>query len=171
MPLVVPPAAAAIGETFTAGHMIRMALQEASLQAAYVEVAPRLTGEARRVVDEIIARRDTFIDFYHRETSARVARSRRERLSARIALVGWQPLRIVGVPDPDEPRAMGNLFLGADARARLDAAQRPTFDLLKGIDLVPGTDPRGRHHLPQRVHQDGHRHLTRRTHSAGPRLS
>jgi hypothetical protein len=143
MPLVVPPLAAAIGEPFTAGHMIRMALQEASLRAAYAEMLPRLDGEARRVVLEIVSRRDTFIDFYQREASARIGRSRRERASARLSLVGWEPLRIVGVPDPDEARALGNIFLTDDAAARLDAAQRPTLDLLDGVGLVPGTDRDG----------------------------
>ena len=143
MPLVVPPLAAAVGEPFTAGHMIRMALQEASLRAAYAEMLPRLDGEARRVVLEIVSRRDTFVDFYQREASARIGRSRRERASARLSLVGWEPLRIVGVPDPDEARALGNIFLTDDAAARLDAAQRPTLDLLDGVGLVPGTDRDG----------------------------
>ena len=143
MPLTVPPIAAAVGEPFTAGHMIRMALQEASLRAAYVEVLPRLDGEAHRVALEIVSRRDAFVDFYHREASARIARSRRERISARLALIGWEPLRVAGVPDPDEPRAMGNIFLTDDARARLDDAQRPTLDLLDGVGLVPGTDRDG----------------------------
>ncbi|MFT3889330.1 MAG: hypothetical protein QM713_14375 [Arachnia sp.] len=143
MPLTVPPVASAIGEPFTAGHMIRMALQEASLQAAYAEILPRLEGEAHRVVAEVIARRDVFIDFYLRESSARIARSRRERAIARLALVGWQPLRIVGVPDLDEPRALGNIFLGDDAKERLRAAQRPALDLLRGIGLTQGSDRDG----------------------------
>jgi ZIP family zinc transporter len=58
-----------------------------------------------------VSRRETFVDFYQREASARIARSRRERISARLALVGWEPLRVVGVPDPDEARALGNIFL------------------------------------------------------------
>ncbi len=144
MPLIVPPIAAAVGEPFTAGHMIRMALQEASLRAAYAELLPRLDGEARRVVDEIVSRRETFVDFYQREASARIARSRRERISARLALVGWEPLRVVGVPDPDEARALGNIFLTDDAAERLRAAQRPILDLLDGVGLVPGTDRDGR---------------------------
>ena len=143
MPLVVPPVAAVIGEPFTAGHMIRMALQEASLRAAYTELLPRLDGEARRVVEEIAARRAVFVDFYHREASARIARSGAERLSARLALAGWQPLRIVGVPDPDEARALGTIFLTEAAQARLRAAQRPTLDLLDGVGLVPGVDRDG----------------------------
>ncbi len=143
MPLMVPPIAAAVGEPFTAGHMIRMALQEVSLRAAYVELLPRLDGEAHRVVEEIIERRAAFVDFYHLEASARIARSRLERNCARLALVGWQPLRIVGVPDPDERRALGSIFLGRDAVARLRAAQRPTLELLHGTGLMPGTDRDG----------------------------
>lgn len=143
MPLVVPPISAVAGEVTTVGHMIRMALQEASLRAAYTELLPRLSGEARRVVTEVIERRSTFIDYYHGETAARIARSRGEARSARLALVGWQPLRIVGVPDPDEQRAMGNIFLTPDARARLRDAQQPTLDLLRGIGLRPGTDRDG----------------------------
>lgn len=143
MPLVVPGVSAAVGEATSAGHMIRMALQEASLQAAYAEVLVRLDGEARRVIEEIVARRTAFVDFYRREASARIARSRREALSAKLAVVGWQPLRIVGVPDPDEARALGNIFLGDDAKARLREAQRPLLDLLRGVGLEPGTGPDG----------------------------
>lgn len=143
MPLVVSPVSAIAGEVTTVGHMIRMALQEASLRAAYTELLPRLRGEARRVVAEIIERRATFIDFYHAETSARIARSRGEARSARLALVGWQPLRIVGVPDPDEQRAMGNIFLTPEAQCRLRAAQQPILDLLRGIGLQPGSDRDG----------------------------
>lgn len=144
IPLVVPPASAAIGETFTAGHMIRMALQEVSLQAAYRELASRLSGEAARVVTEIVERRTAFIDFFHAEASARIARSLAERTAARLALIGWEPLRIVGVPDPDEARALATIFLTADAQQRLVQAQRPTRDLLRGIGLEPGTDRDGR---------------------------
>lgn len=143
MPLTVPWMAAAIGEPFTAGHMIRMALQEASLRAAYAELLGRLAGEAHRVIAEIVERRATFVEFFHLEASARLARSRRERILARAALIGWEPLRIVGVPDPDEPRAMGNIFLSQEARSRLRAAQQPTRELLAGIGLVPGTDHSG----------------------------
>lgn len=143
MPLVVPPVTAVIGEPFTAGHMVRMALQEASLKAAYSEMRSRLHGEAERVVAEIVHRRATFVEFFHLEAAARLARSARERASARLALVGWEPLRIVGVPDADETRAIGNIFLTPDARSRLSEAQRPTLDLLRGIGLVPGTDRDG----------------------------
>lgn len=143
MPLVAPAATAVIGERTTAGHMTRMAIQEASLRAAYAELLPRLDGEARRVVQEIIDRREVIIEFFHKEASARVARSRGEANAARLALIGWEPLRIVGVPDPDEPRAMGNIFIDANARARLAAAQQPTRDLLRGIGLHPGTDREG----------------------------
>jgi hypothetical protein len=142
-PMVVPPVAAVVGEPFTAGHMIRMALQEASLKAAYVELLPRLRGEARRIVEEVIARRAAFVDFYQREASARIGRSRAEAVAARLALVGWKPLRVTGVPDPDEPRAMGNIFLDGAALQRLRDAQRPALGLLRGIGLEPGTDREG----------------------------
>ncbi|MFV0407653.1 MAG: hypothetical protein ACK5LN_12680 [Propioniciclava sp.] len=139
-PLVAPGVTATIGETTTAWHMIRMALQEASLQAAYRELLPRLSGEAKRVVEIVAERRTPFIDFYNRETSARMARSRPEAVAARLALVGWQPLRIVGIPDPDEARALGTIFLTEEASTRLAAAQQPTRDLLHGIGLRHGTD-------------------------------
>lgn len=143
MPLVAPAVTAAIGESTTAGHMMRMALQERSLQAAYTEILPRVRGEARRVVEEVVSRRTAFIEFFHQEASARIARSRAEAASAKLALVGWQPLRIVGVPDPDETRAMRTIFLDAPARRRLHEAQRPTLDLLRGVGLRPGTDREG----------------------------
>ena len=52
MPVVVAPVAAVVGESITAGHMLRLALQEASLQATYAALLPRLEGEAARVVTE-----------------------------------------------------------------------------------------------------------------------
>ncbi|MFV0429329.1 MAG: hypothetical protein ACK5KO_07890 [Arachnia sp.] len=143
MPMVAPGVTAAIGETTTAWNMIRMALQEASLQAAYAEIAPRLHGEAARVIDEVIGRRDDYVSFYHQEASARIARSSAEATAAKLALTAWRPLRIVGVPDPDEARAMGNIFLTDQARERLAAAQRPTLELLNGIGLRPGSDRNG----------------------------
>lgn len=143
MPMVAPPVAAVLGEATTSGHMIRMALQEASLRAAYAEMLPRLEGEAHRVVEEVVAQRATFVDFFHQEASARIARSGKEARAARLALIGWEPLRVVGVPDPDEQRALGNIFITADARARLRAAQQPTRDLLRGIGLKSGMDREG----------------------------
>ena len=72
MPVVVAPVAAVVGESITAGHMLRLALQEASLQATYAAVLPRLDGEAARVVTEIIARRATIVEFFELEASARI---------------------------------------------------------------------------------------------------
>lgn len=143
MPLVAPGITAVVGEPTTAGHMIRMALQERAMQAAYVALLPRLRGEARRVVEVVVERRDAMIDYFHGEASARIARSRAEALSARLALVGWQPLRIVGVADPDERRALGNIFLTPAAREHYVSGQRRTKDLLRGIGLRPGTDRDG----------------------------
>ncbi|QXT62436.1 hypothetical protein [Tessaracoccus palaemonis] len=140
MPVVVAPVAAVVGESITAGHMLRLALQEASLQATYAALLPRLDGEAARVVTEIIARRATIVEFFELEASARIARSRTERLSAKGSLLAWRPLRIVGVPDPDEDRALASIFSTPDARAGLASVDARIRGLLDGRGLIAGTD-------------------------------
>lgn len=140
MPVVAAPVAALVGESITAGHMLRLALQEASLRATYQALLPRLSGEAARVVSEIIDRRVDIIDFFETEASARIGRSRGEALSARGALLGWRPLRIVGVPDPDEDRALASIFAAPEAKATLAYADARIRGLLEGRGIVPGTD-------------------------------
>ena len=123
LPLVAPIWTSIVGESVTAGHMARLAIQESSLQAAHRALLPRLDGEAARVVSTILERRDEMIRFFCMEASARITRSPQEARMAKLALhSGWKPLRIVGVADPDEPRAMASIFRTDGDRASLAAA-------------------------------------------------
>ncbi len=136
LPIVVPVWTSIAGESVTAGHVARLAVQEASLQAAYAALLPRLEGEASRVVHEIVDRRDEMIRFFRMEASARISRSPQEARMAKLHLrPGWRPFRVVGAPDPDETRALASIFrtpqdrirlAGADADLRRLLMERPT---------------------------------------------
>lgn len=140
LPFVAPVWTSIVGESVTVGHMARLAIQETALQAAYSALLPRLDGEAARVVTEIIGRRDEMIRFFTLEATARISRSPQEARMAKLFLLGsWKPLRIVGVPDRDEARALASLFRTPADRARLDACDRPIRDLL-------AVRPTGWHH-------------------------
>lgn len=131
LPVVAPVWTTLVGEPVVAGHMARLAVQESALQAAYRALLPRLSGEAHRVVSEIVRRRDTIIEFFRTEAAARIARSRAEAAAARVHLgAGWAPLRVVGVADADERRALSSIFSTADARAELAEALGAMQDLL-----------------------------------------
>ncbi|SHI78981.1 hypothetical protein SAMN02745244_01058 [Tessaracoccus bendigoensis DSM 12906] len=136
LPIFVPVWTSVAGESVTAGHMARLAVQEASLQAAYAALLPRLGGEGRRVVQEIVDRRDEMIRFFRMEASARISRSPQEARMAKLHLLQtWRPFRVVGAPDPDEERALASIFrtpldrlrlADADAGLRRLLMERPT---------------------------------------------
>lgn len=131
LPFVAPVWTSIVGESVTVGHMARLAIQETALQAAYSALLPRLDGEAERVVAEIIGRRDEMIRFFSLEATARISRSPQEARMAKLFLApSWKPLRIVGVPDGDEARAMASIFRTPEDRARLASADRPIRELL-----------------------------------------
>src|SRR5699024_7357590 len=111
------------GEALTAGHMARMAIQEASLQAGLVALAPRLSGEAARVVSEVVARHEGATDFFTTEAIARITRSRREALTARAVLALDSPLDGGGIPDPDLPAALAVIGEAPRDRAALRRAR------------------------------------------------
>ncbi|MDO5661493.1 MAG: hypothetical protein Q4G40_02250 [Brachybacterium sp.] len=120
VPILGPLATVIVGEPLTAGQMARLAVQEASLRAAYRALLPRLDGEARRVVGEVAERRPQMVEFFRVEAAARISRSRAEEISARLHLHRrWRALRVVGVPDPDENRALLSLGIGEEARHEL----------------------------------------------------
>lgn len=120
LPIVAPVVGGLVREPLTAGHMARLAVQEASLQAAERAVRARLSGEAARVLTEIVDRREEIIRFFRSEAVARIRRSRIEAVTARAHLMRpWAPLRIVGVPEPDEARALTSIFASASDRRRL----------------------------------------------------
>lgn len=124
LPLVAPVWTNIVGESVTAGQMVRLWVQEKALQAAYRAMLPRLDGEARHVVEEIVERRDEIIRFFRLEATARIHRSAGERRAARLHLHrGWRPLRIVGVADPDERLALASIFRTREDRARLREAR------------------------------------------------
>lgn len=131
LPMTVPVWTNIVGESVVAGQIARLAVQEASLQAACASVAARLDGEARRVMDVIVERRDEMVRFFRMEASARISRSPQEARMARWHLLpGWRPFRVVGVPDSDETRALASIFRSADDRARLAEADAGLRELL-----------------------------------------
>ncbi|MDO5675920.1 MAG: hypothetical protein Q4G35_00255 [Propionibacteriaceae bacterium] len=131
LPIVAPIWTSIAGESVTAGHMARLAIQEGAFQAAYLALLPRLDGEARRVVEEIARRRDEMIRFFRLEAAARISRSPQEARMAKLHLLpSWRPLRIIGAADPDEPRALRSIFRSPADRARLAAADTDLRRLL-----------------------------------------
>ncbi|KAA9395738.1 hypothetical protein FCK90_01705 [Kocuria coralli] len=150
LPIAGPGWTAAFGERVTAGHMARMALQEASLQAALRILRPRLQGlpEAQRVVGEIMDRRERSLDFFRQEAIARISRSRAEALTARLVVaVGGDPLRPAGRRIPGEQSARADLFQAPADRAVLSEAQTGITRFLPGPDrmvtIIPATAARG----------------------------
>ena len=134
-PLLTPLWNAAAGEPVAAGHMARMAIQEASLVAGLDAIARRLGGEAERVVRTVRARQEAAVDFFTQEAIGRITRSRKEAVVARLVLSLSSPLHGGGVPDPDLDAALQ--VLGADPRDRagLQRARREITRLLPGPDL------------------------------------
>lgn len=131
LPITVPIWTNIVGESVTAGQIARLAVQEASLQAACAAVARRLDGEALRVMDVIVERRDEMIRFFRMEASARISRSPQEARMASWHLTPlWRPFRVVGVPDSDEARALASIFRREEDRARLAEADAGLRKLL-----------------------------------------
>nr|WP_245354272.1 hypothetical protein [Brachybacterium sacelli] len=131
-PLLSPLWTAVAGESVAAGHMARMAIQEASLQAALHALSRRLDGEARRVVDLVLRRHQAAADFFTAEAIARIGRSRGEAVTARVVLALGSPLDGGGTPDADLPAAL--TVLGAEARDRA-ALRRARYEITR---LLPG---------------------------------
>lgn len=133
-PLLSPLWNGLAGESVAAGHMARMAIQEASLQAALVALGRRLDGEAGRVLEMVIARHQASVDFFTAEAIGRITRSRHEALTARLLLSLDSPLDGGGVVDPDLRAALA--VIGADPRDRA-ALRRARFEITR---LLPGPD-------------------------------
>lgn len=125
LPLISPMIGAGIGEPLTAGHMARMAIHEGALLAASQTLLPRLHGVAAQVVREVARRREDMVDFFRSEARARITRSAAERLAAQIYLLPpWRPLRLVGIADAEETRALASILgthAGRDALLTSDA--------------------------------------------------
>jgi hypothetical protein len=134
-PLLTPLWNAAAGEAIAAGHMARMAIQEATLMAGLDAVARRLGGEAERVVRTVRARHEATHEFFLAEAIGRITRSPREAAVARLVLAADSPLHGGGVPDPDLDAALQ--VIGADPRDRaaLHRARREITRLLPGPAL------------------------------------
>lgn len=151
LPVVAPVWTTLVGEPVVAGHMARLAVQEGALQSAYRALLPRLTGEAHRVVSEIVLRRDDVVEFFRTEAAARIGRSRAEAAAARVHLGnGWEPLRAVGVADADEARALPSIFRTPASRADLVASAAAIRDLLPPRRGGMGRDTLGRALVPLR---------------------
>ncbi|AQP48363.1 hypothetical protein BW730_13475 [Tessaracoccus aquimaris] len=131
LPIVVPVWTSLVGESVAAGQMARIAVQEATMQAAYRSLIPRLEGEAARVVQEVVDRRDEIVRFFRLEASARITRSPQEARMARWHLQsGWRPFRVVGVADPDEERALASIFRTPEDQAAFESADADLRRLL-----------------------------------------
>ncbi|WP_304502138.1 hypothetical protein [Brachybacterium sp. FME24] len=133
-PLLSPVWTALAGEAVAAGHMARMAIQEASLQAGLVAISRQLSGEARRAVEAVIERHDAAVDFFTSEAIARITRSRREAATARLVLSLTSPFDGGGTADADTRAALA--VLGADPRDRA-ALRGARFEITR---LLPGPD-------------------------------
>lgn len=141
-PLLSPLWTVLVGEAVTAGHMMRLAVQETWLREALTLLAERLDGEARRVALEVAGRHEDAIEFLRAEATARVTRSRREAIAARLVLTLDDPLHGGGVPDPDLPAALAELGADPAALAALDRARHDLTRLLPGADLPLGPSSR-----------------------------
>lgn len=133
-PLISPLWNEFAGEAVAAGHMARMAIQEASLQAALHAVARRLSGEALRVVETVIERHDAAVEFFTAEASGRIIRSPREAAVARLVLSLDSPLDGGGIIDPDLKPALQ--VIGAESRDRA-ALRRARYEITR---LLPAPD-------------------------------
>lgn len=133
-PVLAPLWSAVAGESVTAGHMARMAIQEATLQAGLRALAPQLHGETRRVVEWAAQRHEDPVRFFRAEATARITRSRREARTARVVLTLTSPLHGGGVPDDRLGAALS--VIGADPRDRA-ALHRARFEITR---LLPGPD-------------------------------
>ncbi|MGP9846144.1 hypothetical protein [Brachybacterium sp. 107] len=142
-PLLSPLWGIVTGEGVTAGHMARMAIQEASLQAALVAVSRQLDGEAKRVVDLVAQRHDAAVGFFTAEAITRITRSRGEAVSARAVLALSSPLHGGGLADAQLRTALR--VIGADARDRA-SLRRARFEITR---LLPGPDLSGRLPFPR----------------------
>lgn len=142
-PLLSPLWGIVTGEGVTAGHMARMAIQEASLQAALVAVSRQVDGEAQRAIDLVAERHGAAVDFFTAEAIARITRSRGEAASARAVLALSSPLHGGGLADAQLLTALR--VIGADARDRA-ALRRARFEITR---LLPGPDLPGRLPFPR----------------------
>ncbi|MDN5821279.1 MAG: hypothetical protein L0H74_11690 [Brachybacterium sp.] len=134
-PLLSPLWTGLAGEAVAAGHMARMAVQEASLQAALTAVSRRLSGEARRVTEMVVDRHQAAVDFFTAEAIGRLTRSPREAITARVLLSLGSPLEGGGLPDPDLRSALAVVGGTAADRAALHRARYEITRLLPGPDL------------------------------------
>lgn len=145
LPIVGPGWNAAVGEAVTAGHMARMAIQDASMLAALRAMLPRVPagGELRRILSTIIGRRERTVDFFRTEAIARITRSAAEARTARAVLtVGGDPLRPAGDWVPGETEARASIFRTATSRAALRRAHEEITRLLPGPTITAFSGPR-----------------------------
>jgi hypothetical protein len=145
LPIVGPGWNAAVGEAVTAGHMARMAIQDASMLAALRAMLPRVPagGELRRILSTIIGRRERTVDFFRTEATARITRSVAEARTARAVLtVGGDPLRPAGDWVPGETEARASIFRTATSRAALRRAHEEITRLLPGPTITTLSGPR-----------------------------
>ena len=124
-----------IGEPIVAGHMARLAIQESALEAAVRILGERTHGETRRVLTHVADRHVDAVDFFSQEARARIRRSRREAVTARVVLSLQSPFAVGGILDPVLPGALRTLASGPRERARLRRGRDEVLGLLPGPRL------------------------------------
>lgn len=125
LPILAPLRSGLRPDPTTAGQMARLALQEAGLRRAQLTLHERLRGHARTVLAEIIDRRERLITFFTEEARVRSSHSAGEAAAVRRVLRHpASALRIAGVADPDERRALTSLHLGSRPAAVPGQASR-----------------------------------------------
>lgn len=124
LPLTASVTGTVVGEPITAGHMSRMAINQALLNAATHAAQNQLPEPAREPLEKIRSRQETAFDFFAAEATARIKRTGAERTSAELHLGWpWRPLLRNGLPVHGEAQAFATLFATPEARGRLLRAE------------------------------------------------
>lgn len=146
-PIMGPLWSIALGERVTAGHMTRMASQEAQILAAIRAIMARVAALplAHRALADLGDRHARSARFFVLEALARTRRSRGEAVTASLVLrLGGTPMRPAGLHMPDEA-----------AMSVLDA---PQASMAVHPHPSPASSPSRERHVP-----DDHALAPRRT--------
>lgn len=124
LPLAGSVTGTLVGEPITAGHMARMAVNQALLTTATHSALLQLPTAARTPLQQVCDRQEIAFQFFAAEATARIQRSRAERTSADLHLRWpWRPLLRNGLPIAGETQAITALFGPQEARRHLLRAE------------------------------------------------
>lgn len=139
LPLTASVTGTLVGEPITAGHMTRMAINQALLSAATQSAQIHLPDPAQAPLAQIHRRQETAFEFFAAEATARIKRTGAERASAELHLGWpWRPLLRNGLPVHGEAQVFATLFDTPEAHARLLRAETSLTKNLR-IRHVPAT--------------------------------